>query len=137
MGTNYYWYEKHACPTCQREFPGRHIGKSSAGWCFSLHIYPNPEDGDIHVLEDWQKLYQSGIIRDEYGRIISAEKMTDIITKRFFPEGPEHNFDYHNFDYLGNHAEPGPNNLFRHQIDHSYCIGHGPGTWDYLVGDFC
>lgn len=34
-----------------------------------------------------------------------------------------------------NNAVPGPNNLLRHKID-QHCIGHGDGTYDYLVGEF-
>ena len=52
MGTNYYLYEgSEACPTCKRPFEPLHIGKSSAGWCFSLHVIP--EEG-INTLDDWR-----------------------------------------------------------------------------------
>ena len=115
MGTNYYWHEdkKPACKCCEREYDQKvlHIGKSSVGWCFSLHVHP--EDG-IEVLGDWiRKWNRSGYIEDEYGRIINCTEMYDIITDRSWPSGLE-----------------------RHHVDSVYCLGHGLGTYDYLVGEF-
>ena len=48
MGTNFYWLAEPSpeCPTCHQrpvETERRHIGKSSAGWCFSLHVYLDGE----------------------------------------------------------------------------------------------
>lgn len=133
MGTNYYWYEKDGCSACGRDFEPLHIGKSSGGWCFSLHVYP---DKDINTLKDWQLKYRaSGIIKDEYGDIISSEEIDKIITNRVYPHSRQH-MEECGFDFDTNCAEPGPNNLARYKIDSRHCIGHGEGTWDYLIGYF-
>lgn len=98
MGTNFYFYFQKPCECCKREFPPLHIGKSSYGWAFALHVIPAnrvewevkeelrpflPEDG-INSLEDWQKLWSrpGTFIEDEYGDPVSPEKMTMIITCR-------------------------------------------------------
>jgi hypothetical protein len=136
MGTNYYHHEKPPCPTCGHEGDEpRHIGKSSAGWCFSLHVHP--EDG-INNLADWKARWAAGIIKDEYGDTITAEDMEHRITRRGRPTkgkplGYANWTDFH----ARNYSEPGPENLLRHQIDGRRCIGHGEGTWDLLVGEFC
>lgn len=39
MGTNYYYYQD-VCPHCGKPDKKLHIGKSSGGWYFSLHIIP-------------------------------------------------------------------------------------------------
>jgi len=49
MGTNYYLHE-NVCESCGRSDEPLHIGKSSAGWVFTLRIYP---DKGINSLEDW------------------------------------------------------------------------------------
>jgi len=44
MGTNYYLVknERPPCPCCERTYVQErlHIGKSSGGWCFALHVIP-------------------------------------------------------------------------------------------------
>ena len=87
MGTNYYWHEDE-CPHCKRRTPANHIGKSSAGWCFSLRVHP--EDG-INDLEDWKARWATGgVIVDEYDRHISSEEMLDIVVNRSHPSGLRH-----------------------------------------------
>ncbi len=113
MGTNYYLYTKPDCECCGREFEPLHIGKSSGGWCFSLHVIP--EDG-IKTLDDWSKLWSKpgAFIRNEYGDKIPIEEMENIITKRM---------------WHGNSPQ-------RHNLDGSHCISHGSGSWDYITGEF-
>lgn len=114
MGTNFY-LQYGACVECGR--PRQlHIGKSSFGWCFGLHI--DPMEG-IYGLEDWEALFQQSryTIVDEYGKHIEPGDMLEIITKR-----------------SDRYARP--EGLFRHEIDDRFCIGHGEGTWDLLVGEF-
>jgi hypothetical protein len=134
MGTNYYLKQK-CCASCGRS-DERHIGKSSAGWCFGLHVYP---DDGINTLEDWRKLFsdQSNKIRDEYGSDVEPQEMLNAITNRSWVRNqkPMMYRDWSEFNRL-NHATEGPNGLSRHQIDGRHCIGHGEGTWDYLIGDF-
>lgn len=111
MGTNYY-LESKPCEHCGRSEEPRHIGKSSAGWCFSLRVYP---DEEIHDLNDWKEFFKGTepIIKDEYEQEITVDKMINIITNRSHPRG-----------------------LTRHTVDGCHCIGYGEGTYDYMVGEF-
>ena len=127
MGTNYYLHPRPDGP-----FEPLHIGKSSAGWCFSLHVMP---EESIHDLDDWRILWESpgACIKDEYGRTVSIADMEEIITKRSWAKLPRDGEAW----YRMNHAEPGPNNLARHVINSSHCVKHGAGTWDCIIGEFC
>ncbi len=129
MGTNYY-LEFEACPTCGKSDEPLHIGKSSGGWCFSLHIIPN---GNIEDLADWMAVWSRPRrkIVDEYGGKISPAEMQKIITKRSSVR------EDNGFDYAANDAELGPNGLARSKVDGRHCIGHGKGTWDLITGEFC
>lgn len=139
MGTNYYLHE-NTCKHCGRSDERLHIGKSSAGWCFALRIHP---DQGINDLPDWGERWNRGIIKNEYGDVISPEDMLSAITERESPmpfddrlygNGP---FQYScEADMLArNFAERGPNNLLRHRISRDV-VGHGSGTWDLIEGDF-
>ena len=129
VGTNYYLHTPRS--------RARHIGKSSAGWCFGLHVYP----GEIETLENWRSGWSAFGVRiaDEYCDPVTPEKMLTIITARSWPrrDDPPAGYDSWADFYHRNHAMPGPNGLVRRQIDGRHCIGHGPGPWDLLVGDFC
>jgi hypothetical protein len=143
MGTNYYIH-KNCCPHCQRGDDRVHIGKSSAGWCFSLRVYD-----DIKSLEDWKVEFakEGVVIRDEYGDQVTSADMVSRITERAssrklgvntdpYPEGliGGHYATWGDF-YRANEAEPGPNNLLRHKIGR-FCVGHGEGTWDLFEREF-
>jgi hypothetical protein len=130
MGTNYYWHEKPECSHCGREFEGVHIGKSSGGWCFSLHVYPND---NINDWPDWkERLCQPGShIRNEYGERVTLEEMVAIVTKRAWKSPGTRDVQY----LTSNHAAEGPYGLMRHAIGHG-TIAHGEGTWDLLDCDF-
>lgn len=136
MGTNYYFQEKPPCECCGRAFDMRHIGKSSAGWCFSLHAYP---DEGIKELADWIKLWSAPgtKIITEYGDAMPPNQMLEVITKRgprpreSVPCGYTSWDSFHNL----NDSQDGPNGLLRHRLD-SHCIGHGNGTYDLIVGEF-
>lgn len=147
MGTNFYLHPRADCECCGRPFEPLHIGKSSSGWCFSLHVIP--EDG-ISSLDDWRERWnQSGaVIRNEYGDTVTTEQMESIITERG-RSGPDASWDgvawwnspfspYLNEEdfHRCNHSERGPNFLLRHGINKRHCIGHGPGTYDYITGEF-
>jgi len=113
---------------------GIHIGKSSGGWCFALHVYPGELVGGwkIHTLSDWLLAIQRDNTREvvnEYGAVIDYEALGDIILNRSW-ERPNPDFDSER-----NHAVPGPNGLVRHRLD-GFCISHGDGTYDLMVGDF-
>lgn len=119
MGTNYY-FTRVAAPK-----DPIHIGKSSAGWCFGLHV-----TGEIKSLGDWIELWGTpGTIKDEYGRCVAPIDMIAIITDRSFAN--PHSEDF----WRSNQAVPGPRGLARNKVS-QFCIGHGPGTWDLLVGEF-
>jgi len=130
MGTNFYVQTEPFCPYCGRGGEELHIGKSSIGWCFSLHVIP---EMGLNSLGDWQAYWVDKAIKDEYGNDISHEEMLFRITERSFPK---ERASMRTQEMLTvNHAEQGPRGLLRHQVGHS-CIGHGPGTWDYITGDF-
>lgn len=111
MGTNYYLHPKPDCECCGRPLEPLHIGKSSGGWCFALHVDP---DKGINTLDDWRKLwaYPGTLIRNEYGDTVHVEDMERIITNRTW-QG----------DFPQRHTD-------------GHCIGHGEGTWDYITGEF-
>jgi hypothetical protein len=132
MGTNYYLYDKPPCKECGRPQEAKHIGKSSAGWCFSLHVIP--EEG-ITDLEDWKKLWnqEEAVIKDQYGTTFDQAIVERGITERGIPGETSHTSSIW---LKKNSAEDGPNGLFRHRIDGIHCIGHGKGTWDLIIGKF-
>lgn len=67
MGTNYYLRKKdYKDNRFDRSDLGLHIGMSSYGWSFLLHVVP----GIAENLEDWKALWSCRpfVIVDEYGR---------------------------------------------------------------------
>lgn len=108
MGTNYYHKDyAGACPTCGQVAPSKHIGKSSWGWPFGLHIYP--EDG-IVSLHDWfKRLEDGGVIENEYGEVVDIEYLRTLIANREFSR--------------------------THEQDGRFCVGHADKC-DLLVGEF-
>lgn len=149
MGTNFYLH-KNACQCCKRSQEKLHIGKSSHGWCFTLHV---DQTEGVEDLPDWEKLFAdpANVIVDEYGELVTAESMMATITQRarsreegvlgdsldLYPEPFGRVMTWGEF-YERNQAEPGPNNLLRHRIDpEGYrCVKHGEGTWDCVRGEF-
>lgn len=123
MGTNYYHVPKGQvgeCPHCQRVGyweAESHIGKSSGGWNFSLHVIP---ESGIHNLDDWRRVWESTkgthSIVNEYQDVLTIDEMVAIITKREGVFG----------DRLRSHVG----------IKYSRCIGQGEGPYDYIAGEF-
>lgn len=158
MGTNFYLIspvqvtEKYS-DGLVKSFVRRdrmHIGKSSGGLCFSLHVYP---DQGINDLDDWIPSFNSSrhFIEDEYGDRVSSNEMLSQIKDRCWDLDGDHTVPvgYTSWqDFLDrNRAEPGPNGLLRHRIEErpdaserssfsNGCVKHGSGTWDCIVGDF-
>ena len=141
MGTNYYLH-RNACECCGRSEDRVHIGKSSYGWCFSLHV--DKWEG-ANNLEEWQEEWKKGVIVDEYGQQVSPEEMLETITQREgcndFKKPYPLKHDIGNYGswedfHARNYSEPGPKGLLRHQIKAGHCIGHGDGTYDLIVGEF-
>jgi hypothetical protein len=158
MGTNFFLESTAKLPTAFGR-PRLHIGKSSAGWCFALRVYPKflcdwPEDTldgvslDDHQpvnLGQWLGLMEataadgSARIVDDYGRVLSLMEIRSQIMDRSWPRKAEYpntlwvsEAEFHRT----NQSAPGPNGLVRHQIDGRHCIAHGDGTWDLIVGEF-
>lgn len=127
MGTNYY-LKTAPCECCglHDERNTMHIGKSSYGWCFALHVGKWMNDTDdpqeAHNLEDWQELWSRDgwVIVDEYKKTVTPEEMLRIITMR----GGQYGYSKEGYE------------AGRHTIDGKHCLGHGPGTYDYITGEF-
>lgn len=117
MGTNYYWRTGNGeCPTCGHvDQEDLHIGKSSFGWVFSLHVTP-----ELRTLDDWKEFFKisEGKIVDEYENEISLEGLMKIIMER------------------DAYVAKDDTELRRHFVDGVFCTGHGEGSWDYLSGYF-
>ena len=122
MGTNYYLHKESSskCGHCGHD-PGSqvlHIGKSSFGWAFSLHVIP---ERGINSLEDWITEWgKPGTkILNEYDEEVQPGDMLKIITTRgpgrWCPEGME---------------------LHRSPVEEDHCVGHGSGSWDLIIGEF-
>lgn len=134
MRTNYYLH-MNVCEHCGRSDEQKHIGKGSAGWCFALHVYP---DEGIRDLADWERLFPTGVIKDECGTVVSVADMLKIITERQWKRPAIEPYGYRSWSAFhdSNHSEPGPDGLIRSKVDGTHCIGHGFGTWDLIVGEF-
>jgi len=137
MGTNYYLHEKPPCEGCDRPYEQKHIGKSSVGWCFSLHVIP--EEG-VNDLDDWERLWSApgAYIVDEYGKRVTVDEMRVAIMARTREENWEKApWGYSSRDHFHsvNHSERGPVGLLRHKVG-PHCLKHGAGTWDCIPGDF-
>jgi len=138
MGTNFYHHTdtSNRCPHCDRYDSGdvTHIGKSSCGWCFALHV-----TDEIRSLDDWQREWaKGGRIVDEYGAELTPDEMLDRIMNRdglpFTPSEMPFGYPSEIVAMKRNHAKPGPRNLWRHASRN--CVGHGDGTWDLIEGEF-
>ena len=141
MGTNYYLSSSDRCTHCGHDAGEElHIGKSSGGWCFSLHVIPNR---GINSLDDWRKLWNEPgrVIRDKYQTILTPVEMEAQIVERGSRDTSKVPMGYGSWDHFHsmNGSEPGPQGLLRHALGGKYsssCIGHGPGPYDYITGDF-
>lgn len=136
MGTNYYFNIEAPppCECCGRHYEedSIHIGKSSAGWHFALHVIP--EKG-LNSFCDWFEFLHNtkGNIVDEYGNIVSIEQLVlTILNRKWDDSNIIKGADW----YKANSAVPGLRGLVRAAVDGWHCIGHGDGTYDYIKGDF-
>ena len=136
MGTNYY-ARKYDHDTCT--VSSLHIGKSSGGWNFSLHVI-SQRDSDFDnagrpllCLEDWLPVFDTHRIFDEYDREITKEEMLDIIANRHGVFGEILTLE----EARRAGGEVGINNLIAHKVDNSFCYGTEGGTWDLIAGEFC
>lgn len=91
-----------------------HIGKSSGGWRFALHVMPKH---GIHDFMDWMAMAidPEWVVINEYCNIINYVELIRLVAYR----------------------QPMPQcELKYHTIDLTHCIGHGSGTWDLIAGEF-
>jgi hypothetical protein len=135
MGTNYYVKvpsDPIVCSECgrQRDVELLHIGKSSRGWCFALHVIPSR---GLISLDAWASFLRPREIQDEYGTKLDFDEMMAIILDR---EGVSNSLAYSDDFLEKNCAELGPKGLLRHRLHQSICVGHGAGTWDLMKGTF-
>lgn len=139
MGTNYYFVNK------KDRTKQLHIGKSSYGWCFSLHVWTDQEDPMKMYPRNWDDWLdmlhnrQDYQIENEEEQVVEFGDFVDNVENREhdmswerFEEGYSSEKEFHEI----NNSERGPNNLLRHKIDGVHCIGHGEGTYDYITGEF-
>lgn len=136
MGTNYY-VTSEECPCCRKKADQLHIGKSSGGWVFTLRLHP---DLGIYSWSAWKKHLKGRIIVDEYGSRISMKRLREIVEQRTGDVGkglPPHGSASWDAFATSTHAvvdyELG---LLRHKVS-DFCVEHGKGSWDCVVGEFC
>ena len=145
MGTNYYLQyneevnaECKCCGHVKTEKRVRHLGKSSGGWHFALHVYPDEMicDFDDIMQEIKRAISSGGVVKDEYGVEHTFDEWFDVVTKRSREKMIDYSWYGSKKRFLdSNSAEEGLNNLVRAKLG-SHCIGHGDGTYDYFVGEF-
>lgn len=109
MSTNYYLIEPTPVGSGKSDGP-LHIGKSSVGWCFSLHVIP---ELNLLSLKEWEARWNArgAVIENERGESVSPSEMKDCITNR-----------------------PYPRELQRNSLTPN--VTHGRGSYDYVKGDF-
>lgn len=172
MGTNYYLFvdrgrteqfEDHAKATDWEGYPAEvrkvavplHIGKSSCGWCFSLHVIP---ELGLNDWRDWEAL--ASVWRDriynEYGERKTLEDLRSTIFERSgkptpafvtvydpsrldsrtgeYATRPITRAEYELSHMGGAHQDP-KYHLYRHPVGR-YCVGHGDGPYDLVPGEF-
>lgn len=121
MGTNYYAVK--TCECCGNE-DKYHIGKSSGGWVFSLHVEPDEGINDLYDVMQIIKDPKRKVV-NEYGDTIFKKNLLDIIKNRKCEERgePPNSFSSWGQFHRINDSLEGPNNLLRHKLKHN-CIAH-------------
>lgn len=132
MGTNYYFVKGEHYPEYDYDHPlngllkygtGRppmiHIGKSSGGWCFSLHVMP---EQNIRNLADWKALADRLIaegwhIEDEYRERHTLDQLWEVVER---------------VGWTRQDGQP----LIRRTTYEGNCLGNGEGFYDYITGEF-
>jgi hypothetical protein len=118
-----------------------HIGKSSGGWVFALHVISEKR---LYGLPDWMILLDKPDViifekvDGQLRREISLDDLLKVITERKF----EGNDNVNHLFHVVNKSMPAENGLVRKVIDGERCVGHefaadGRGvSWDLIAGDF-
>lgn len=131
MGTNYYLKSQAGKNIKGLDTPEWHIGKSSAGWVFSLHV-----DGNIKNLKDIVDILFKEFLKpfgarihDEYGDKICLDTIVHTIQHRepwvISLEGSDDAYSFWDAKL----------NLMRHKVG-AHCIANGEGTYDLIQGEF-
>lgn len=141
MSTNYYLKRPDSTTI--------HLGKSSIGWTFALHVYPGSNINDLSQTIaniELEKKNNDSIIIDEYGKELTYHQFLEVVARRYNPRiikaGWESDwwsdfYDSEEHFHQCNNSVRGPSGLLRRKIEEKgFCIGHGYGTWDYCVGEF-
>lgn len=84
-----------------------HIGKRSKGWAFALHVGEEVAGVQIRDLDDWERVFAFPNVRV----LDEYGDPADLAIR----DQPFHR---------------------RQEIDGTYCIAHGAGSWDLVVGRF-
>lgn len=132
MGTNYFVKtgnkKKVVCEYgCEHIIDEQlHIGKSSYGWKFCLHIMP---EKNINELKDWINILKNGKITNEYGEEVSFDKMMDIIKNPPIPNDLEE--VYKEISPFGDMRIDGDNRLYYYKDT----LGKD-GGYVIVVGEF-
>lgn len=135
-------------PKCEAGMPPTyrplHIGKSSAGWVFSLCWKP---ELSLESWEEWKAMLSlEGVeIKDEYGLEVSLDELEKIVTQRSHPTdfgkdpAPKPYATWRDF-FWANSCRPGPNGLVRNADPRGFRAKDGfkagEGTWDLIKGEF-
>lgn len=111
-----------------------HIGMSSKGWAFQLHVIP---EMGLWDLPQWLPLLMAFRILDEQDRPVPLLTLLQVILGREGVASDRPPLGYTSWAdfYQINRAEPGPFNLHRCKIGVS-CMAHGAGTYDLVLGEF-
>jgi hypothetical protein len=127
VGTNYYFRNDEGIYW--------HVGKSSLGWCFAMHV-----DKDLKDITDLIRYLDEFLpdkIVDNNGTEYTAAELLGVILLRGVGETPR---SKRTDTYLRtNHAVLGPQGLLRYEISvTSRCVGHAIAGLpvDYVAGDF-
>lgn len=129
MGINYY-VAIDTCSHCGRPERTLHIGKSSRGWVFALHVGKNEDDATPRTWCSWLRLLTTRPVHiyDEDGTTVTLEQLKEIVLERVGAPGGHTILENTEFDARLF--------LYRHKIDDRHCLAHGSGSYDLITGDF-
>lgn len=135
MGTNYYLFRPATCRYCllPHEEAQLHIGKSSGGWVFSLHLTPEQPSLAAWYAEIGEALSAGGRIEDEYGRPVTLEKLRAEIEQRQPWGGLD--LSKHNTQHY-NHTRIAPCSLLYTAGYHGYDDPEGMNTYQGVWHEF-
>jgi hypothetical protein len=127
MGTNYY-VKSERCNCCDHKPDDFHIGKSSYGWYFTMHVtytITNFQDMLIFLVDNRYNIY------NEYGDKVELEDIIRTICCRSGNNTAENYYENSIYCELGQYG------LVKFKVGFG-CIGSSEiNPIDYVPGDFC